>query len=120
MITIEEFYENNKAELAQKYFNLEEPVSKKDFVAKEFEAYRKTNLLKLINPKDEVAKVLPEIANCDITLLTIQSVTRDYVTFDAVIGDYVTFDAVIGGSLSIIVKLPIAGFCTLTGAKNNE
>ena len=52
MITIEEFYENNKTELAQKYFNLEEPVSKKDFVAKEFEAYRKTNLLKLINPKD--------------------------------------------------------------------
>ena len=110
MITIDEFYENNKTELAQKYFNLEEPVSKKDFVAKEFEAYRKTNLLKLINPKDEVAKVLPEIANCDITLLTIQSVTRDYVTFDAVIG----------GSLSIIVKLPIAGFCTLTGAKSNE
>ena len=110
MITIEEFYENNKAELAQKYFNLEEPISKKDFIAKEFEAYRKTNLLKLINPKDEVVKVLPEIANCDITLLTISSITRDYVTFDAVIG----------GSLSIIVKLPIGGFCALTGAKSNE
>ena len=110
MITIEEFYENNKAELAQKYFNLEEPVTKKDFVAQEFEAYRKTNLLKLINPKDEVAKVLPEIAKCDITLLTVQSVTRDYVTFEAVIG----------GNSYIIVKLPIAEFCALTGAKSNE
>ena len=67
-------------------------------------------MLKLINANDEVNDVIPEVGKCDVTLNTIQSVTREYVTFKATIG----------GKVTAAVRITINGFCDLTGAKNNE
>lgn len=110
MITIDEFKKAHEADLAVKYFSLENPVDKNTFIRNEFEEYRKNNLLKLINANDEVDVVIPEVGKCDIALNTIQSVTREYVTFKATIG----------GKVTAAVRITINGFCDLTGAKNNE
>lgn len=110
MITIDEFKKAHESELAAKYFSLENPVPKAEFVRNEFEEYRKNNLLKLINPNDDVTEVLPEIAKCDVSLNSIQSVTREYVTFKATIG----------GKVTAAVRITLNSFCDLTGAKNNE
>lgn len=110
MITIDEFKKAHESELAVKYFGLESPVGKEEFIRNEFEEYRKTNLLKLINPNDDVNDVLPEVAKCDISLNSIQSVTREYVTFKATIG----------GKVTAAVRITLNSFCDLTGAKNNE
>jgi hypothetical protein len=110
MITLDEFKKAHEAELAVKYFALENPADKNTFTNNEFEEYRKTNLLKLINANDDVNEVIPEVAKCDIDLNTIQSVTRDYVTFKATIG----------GKVTAAVRVTLEGFCELTGDKNNE
>lgn len=110
MITIDEFKKAHEAELAVKYFSQENPVDKSTFIRNEYEEYRKNNLLKLINANDEVNDVIPEVGKCDVTLNTIQSVTREYVTFKATIG----------GKVTAAVRITINGFCDLTGAKNNE
>ena len=110
MITLDEFKKAHEAELAVKYFGLENPVDKNTFINNEFEDYRKANLLKLINANDDVNEVIPEVAKCDIDLNTIQSVTREYVTFKATIG----------GKVTAAVRITIGDFCNLTGAKSNE
>lgn len=110
MITLDEFKKAHEAELAVKYFALENPADKNTFINNEFEDYRKANLLKLINANDDVNEVIPEVAKCDINLNTIQSVTREYVTFKATIG----------GKVTAAVRITIGDFCNLTGAKSNE